>query len=298
MQFFNISSKTTMFINLYNRKFTIFLAAVSDDMKDIRQELAEVLVNAGIGIADGKSLPSAQAKAAIQAADCSVHILGDEDIYTLGDIGYNSPAGEQFRIARKLCSEQFKMFVWCPYADTAARKSYINNIRRDIVENTVYSDKPSPIIFVEDIRNIMNVKQSENRRHVPTDIFFLYNELDNDTASGICNMLRDFLGVQKLGISMSSDVDYNAFISEQLADSKVGIVYFNYAGDWAVSFARQIWKDTGGSSSQTPLAVFGNSDHATQDDLAVLKDFMECNVDDQLRIPLDIKVFLDKQLQK
>ena len=276
-----------MFINLYSRKFSVFLASVSADMEDTRRELSDVLDNAGIAIEED-----------IQTADCSIHILGAVDIYTSGAEGYNTPAGEQFRCAKDKCGEQFKMFVWNPAADTSSTKSYINKIRRDIIENTVYSGKQSPIIFVEDIRNIMNVKQSESRRHEPTDIFFLHNELDNDTATGIYNMLRDFLGVQRLGISMSSDVDYNTYISEQLADSKVGIVYYNYAGDWAVSFARQIWKDSGGSSSGTPLAVIGNSDHATQDELSVLKGFMECNVDDQLRIPLDIKVFLDKNYQK
>jgi hypothetical protein len=286
-----------MFINLYNRKFAVFLAAVSDDMKETRQELEYVLVNAGIKIVDGQNLSLEKVADAMRDADCSVHILGKTDIYTPGSDGCGIPAGVQFRRAKEKCSEEFKMFVWNPR--TAADESrYVNSIRRDIVENIVYSDRPSPIVFTEDIRNIMNVRQTESRRHEPTDIFFLHNELDSDTASDIYNMLRDFVGVRKLGISMSSDVDYNTYISEQLADSKVGVIYYNYAGDWAVSFARQVWKDSGGSSSRVPLAVIGNSDHATTDELSVLNEFMECSVDDQRRIPLDIKVFLDKNYQK
>jgi len=287
-----------MFINLYNKHVTMFLAAVSSDMMDMRRELEYVLVNARIKIVDGQGLPSDKVESAMQNTDCSVHILGKTDIYTPDADGYASPAGKQFRCAKDKCGEKFKMFVWNPAADNTSRKSYINNIRRDIVENIVYSDKQSPIVFVEDIRNIMNVKQTESRRHEPTDVFFLYNELDSDTAIGVYNMLRDFLSISKLGISMSSDVDYNTYISEQLADSKIGVIYYNYAGDWAVSFARQVWKDTGGNSSNTPLMVAGNGDHAIQEELAVLKDIMECNIDDQLRIPLDIKVFLDKNLQK
>lgn len=233
---------------------------------------------------------------AIQSADCSIHILGNTDIYTLDSEGYDSPAGEQFRCAQAKCNEQFKMFVWNPLC--IDNSQYITDIRRDIVENTIYSDKQSPIVFVEDIRNIMNVRQTESRRHEPTDIFFLYNELDSDTATGIYNMLRDFLQVSRLGISMSSDMDYNTYITEQLADSKIGVVYYNYAADWAVSFARQIWKDSGGNSSHTPILVVGNSNHAKMEDLAVLQDIMQSSVNDQLRIPLDIKVFLDKQYQK
>ena len=43
-----------MFINLYSRKFTVYLASTSADMEDARQELAEVLDNAGIAIVDAE----------------------------------------------------------------------------------------------------------------------------------------------------------------------------------------------------------------------------------------------------
>ncbi len=287
-----------MFINLYNKMFTVFLAAVSPDMDDTRQELTFVLENAGIKSIDGKGLPADKIDLALQSADCSIHVLGKSDIYTHDGDGYNTPAGVQFRAAKNLCNDSFKMLVWNPSGDDSNASSYINNIRREIIENTFYTDKQSPIVFVEDIRNIMNIKQSESRHHEPTDIFFLYNELDNDTAIGVYSMLKDFQQVQKLGISMSSDVDYNTYISDQLAESKIGVVYYNYAGDWAVPFARQIWKDSGGNSSKTPLYITGNSEHAKKEELSVFKGIMDCTVTEQLRIPLDIKVFLDKNNQQ
>ena len=276
-----------MLLNLYKRKFKVFLADVSPDMSEWRGRLSRVLGNAGISVV-----------ANLQAADCSVHLLGKTDIYSESGDGYNTPAGSQFRAAKTLCGKNFKMFVWNPSDTLGADSQYINDIRRDIVENTVYSDRPSPIIFVEDIRNIMNVKQQENRRHEPTDIFFLYNELDRDSAIGIFNMLKDFQKVQKLGVSLSSGIDYNSFVLSQLAESKIGVVYYDSAGDWAVSFARQIWKDSGGNSSRTPLLVAGNSAHAKKEDLSVLKNIVECAIDEQRRIPLDIKVFLDKNIKK
>ena len=276
-----------MLVNLYKRKFKVFLADVSPDMSEWRGRLYKVLSNAGIAV-----------EADLQVADCSVHILGKSDIYSESGDGYNTPAGTQFREAKQLCGKEFKLFVWNPLGALGAVNSYINDIRRDIVENTVYSDRTSPIIFVEDIRNIMNVKQQESRRHEPTDVFFLYNELDSDSAIDIYNMLKDFQSVQKLGISISSGVDYNTFVLEQLADSKIGVVYYNYASDWAVSFAQQIWKDSGGQSSTTPLVIAANKQHADRKQIAVLQNIIDCIVDEQRRIPLDIKVFLDKQLKK
>lgn len=285
-----------MFINLYNQSVRVFLADVSSEMDDIREELRVILHRAGMEIVDGRNVSPGAVKDAMQQTDCSVHILGIADIFTTGTAGGPIPAGQHYYAAKDLCKDQFKMFVWNPRGKEN-RSSYINSIRRDIEENIIYCGKPSPIIFVEDIRNIMTVNQSATQETVASDIFFLYNDLDNDTATDICTMLGDFQTVAKLGISMSSEVDYNSFIRQQLAVSKVGVVYYNFAGDWAVSFARQVWKDTGGNSGTTPICIVGNSDHAKEEQLAIIKDIMECTIDEQLRIPLDIKVFLDKNNQ-
>ena len=284
-----------MYINLYNKKFSVFLADVTDEMSEVRQDLKYVLVKAGIDIIDGQGLLYDDANSKIDSADCSVHILGSTDINTPDTPGYDSAAGVQYRVAKSLCGANFKMFLWNPHKSSGSIVPFVNDIRRDIVENTVYCDKPSPIVFVEDLRTIMNVKQPASSQHESADIFFMYNELDDESASGIFNMLRDVQKVIKLPLSIASDLDYNTFIREQLAHSKIGVIYYNYAGDWAVPFARQVWKDTGGNSSNTPLLIAGNSEHASTDEQKVFKGIMACTVDEQLRIPLDIKVFLDKQ---
>lgn len=284
-----------MFLDLYSQHIKVFLAATTDDIASARNDMREILQKAGIEIVEctDKEDPTPR----MQAADCSLHILGNEDIYTPQASGFNKPAGIQYQIAKTLCGQNFKMFIWNPSGIINTNNAYINNIRRDIIENTIYCDKLSPIVFVEDLRTIMNIKQKAAKQHEATDIFFMYNELDSETASGIFNMLKDFQKVTRLALSMASNVDYNTYIREQLTSSKIGVVYYNYAEDWAVSFARQVWKDTGGSSSNTPLLVAGNSEHANEKNLEIFKGIMECRIDDKLRIPLDIKVFLDKTNQ-
>ena len=283
-----------MFINLYNQTIKVFFADVTPDMEDTRDELRVILHRAGMEIVDGRDVPSKELLDAMQQTDCSVHILGKTDIFE--EDANSSLAGQQYHAAKNLCSDRFKMFVWNPRG-RENRSKYINVIRRDIEENIIYSDRPSPIVFVEDIRNIMTVKQSAVQETVASDIFFLYNDLDNDTANDICTMLGDIRKVTKLSISMSSEVDYNTYIKQQLAVSKIGVVYYNFAGDWAASFARQVWKDTGGQSGSTPICVIGNSDHAKPKQLEIFNGIMECAIDEQLRIPLDINMFLDKNNQ-
>ena len=283
-----------MFINLYNQSIKVFFADSSADMEDTREELRVILHRAGMEIVDGRDVPSKELLDAMQQTDCSVHILGKTDIFE--EDANSSLSGQQYHAAKNLCSDRFKMFVWNPRG-RENRSKYINVIRRDIEENIIYSDRPSPIVFVEDIRNIMTVKQSAVQETVASDIFFLYNDLDNDTARDICTMLGDIRKVTKLSISMSSEVDYNTYIKQQLAVSKIGVVYYNFAGDWAASFARQVWKDTGGQSGSTPICVIGNSDHAKPKQLEIFNGIMECAIDEQLRIPLDINMFLDKNNQ-
>ncbi len=283
-----------MFLNLYNQPIRAFLADITPDMEAMRDELRVILHRAGMEITDGGGATSGEAlREKMQQTDCSVHLLGDTDIYTQGTEGGNSAAGCQYHAAKQLCRGDFKMFVWNPRG-AGNTAPYINKIRRTIEENIIYIDKPSAIVFVEDIRNIMTVKQSVNQDTVETDIFFLYNDLDKDTAYDICTMLKDLQTVTKLGVSMTSEVDYNTYIHQQLAVSKIGVVYYNYAGDWAASFARQVWKDTGGDSAVTPLFVVGNIEHAKPEQLEIFKGIMECAIDEQMRIPLDIKMFLDK----
>jgi hypothetical protein len=45
-----------MFVNLYNRNFTVFLADATEEMADIRQDLKYVLVKARIQIIDGEGV--------------------------------------------------------------------------------------------------------------------------------------------------------------------------------------------------------------------------------------------------
>ncbi|MBQ3657303.1 MAG: hypothetical protein II956_10745 [Bacteroidales bacterium] len=275
-----------MNISLFTQHIKVFVAEVSPDMKEVCDKLCVVLLKAGISVIRDKTLMS--------EADCSVHILGQVDFYNENSQGYSLDMGVQYREAAKLRNSGLKMFIWNPASRT---EDYVNNIRREIIENTVYSTKPSPIVFVEELRGIMSVKTSAKQEVLERDVFFIYNDLDKETASGILNMLQDVQTVIPLGIAMNSDTDYTEYIKNQLQGCKIGVVYFDYAGDWAVSFARQIWKDNGGQSGKTPLFIVGNADHANDEVLRVFDGVIETAIREISIIPLDIKVFFDKHVK-
>lgn len=281
-----------MTINLFTQHIRVFVADVPPQIAEFRRKLCIVLQKAGIEVTE-KHQTGGTAEF-IRSCDCSVHILGNGDFYNKESEGYSTPQGIQYRAAAKLREEGHKMFIWNPLCIT---DGYVNSIRREIAENTVYSSKSSPIVFTEELRGIMSVKASAVQEIQQSDVFFIYNDLDKDTATGILNMLQDVQSVIKLGISMNTDTDYTEYIKNQLKGCKIGVIYYDYAGDWALSFARQVWKDNGGQSGTTPLFLIGNTEHANEKLLSVFDGVIETAVREVSLIPLDIKVFFDRVTQ-
>lgn len=270
-------------ITLFTAKIRVFVADTTPEMDAVRQKLCKILHKAGLEIIN----PTNANDCGLSQASCSVHILGE-------NIDSNTPAIIQYNAARQVRSDHFKMFIWNP-SDFV--NQHINNIRRDIAENTIYSSNRSPIVFVEELRGIMNLQKQAVDEVQSKDIFFIYNDLDRDTAVDIANMLQDIQSVARLSITMSDNTDYTKYIKNQLPNCKIGVIYYNYAGDWAISFARQVWKDTGGSSSPVPWFIAANSDHAQPDSLKIFNDIIEHTVHEKSLIPLDIKIFFDKVVE-
>lgn len=288
-----------MFLNLYNQPIRVFLADVTGDVTGVRARLERVLRSAGMEVVTySEDQTSGDVSAVMGRCHCSVHILGSVDIYDEDGDGYNLPAGVQYRAAKELRDYEFKMFLWNPSGLIDSHNAYVSAIRRDIVGNTVYSQVSSRIVFVEDLRTIMSVSPKLNLNIGSADIFFIYNDADRDTASEVLSMLQDIQQVTSLDINMSSNTSYTDYINSQLMASKMGVIYFDYSVDWALPFARQLWKDSGGNSAKVPLYVAANSAHAVAQDLKSLKGFMEYTLSEKALLPLEIKVYFDKKVGK
>ena len=288
-----------MFLNLYNQQIRVFLADATGDMSGVRMRLERVLRKAGMGVVSPPEHCTAmEARTLIGTCDCSVHLLGGVNIFDDSDEGVKSQAQIQYRAATSFRDDDFKMFLWNPSGSIDEHNAYITAIRRDIVENTVYSQATSPIVFVEDLRTVMSINPKMNTDIGSADIFFIYNDADRDTAGEVLSMLQDIQQVTSLGINMSSSTSYTDYINSQLQASKMGVIYFDASMDWAMPFARQLWKDSGGKSSNVPLFVAANSSYATEQEMKALKGFMDYTLTEKSLIPLEIKVYFDKKILK
>lgn len=285
-----------MFLTFFSQDIKVFLAAATSDVTESRQELKNVLQRAGIGVVDGGDVSDVET---ISGCDCAVYVLGTLNFHSSESAGYDSLTGRQYRMGREVKKDGFKIFLWNPTGLINPRNFYINSLRRDIVENTVYSSTTSPIVFTEDLRTIMNVKTSAVSDLSSADVYFIYNGLDSESAKEIISMLSDIVSVKTLCIDMTVEAEYDGKISAELPTCKIGVIYYNFASDWVLSFSRQVWKDNGGQGGKTPLLVAANREHADAEALRkVLKGIMEYSVNDKTLIPLDIKIFYDKTVGK
>lgn len=284
-----------MFLNLYTQNIKVFLSAVTVDMESLRNSVKNILLKAGIEIVEQKEdLTPGQLLDLMLSANCSMHILGNINICDQDSAVYQTPPAQHYRTAKGIDSKEYKMFVWNPSGTINDNNQYINIVRRNIDDNTIYSDITSPIVFVEELRSIMNVKPEVKAAHDAYDILFIYNSLDKDSAREITNMLGDLHKVVNLEINANTNTDYIEFIHTQLPLCKMGAVYFDFAGDWAIPFAQQVWKQTGGAGSSTPLFVAGNNSHADETQMKPLKKIIAYTINEKSIIPLDIKIYYDK----
>lgn len=283
---------------------TVFLSVCSETQLSLRTELCSVLQRAGINVLPDLGTYNQDANLPlekIQSADCSIHILfPDQGPITAG----TSIAKLQFEAARQqlLLNPSFRIFVWQPPSTNAenidpAQLEFINEVRNNISRNMVFSNATASIQLVDDIRSLLEKKDTVSFDLNSTDIFLVSNQLDEIEATEIIDMLSDIVPVERLNIIQDSDVDYSELCKQQISKSKLAVIYFKESAEWALPFAQQVWKKIGGATTHTPILLIGDEDPDTnQNKKFNAPKVISLIVAGEL-IPLEIKVQYDKVAQ-
>jgi hypothetical protein len=124
----------------------------------------------------------------------------------------------------------------------------------------MFSNSRGPMQLVDDIRIVMMKQDATVYDSKDTDIFFIFNQQDEVDAKIITDKLSLEYPVEIMNIMPDSEDQYRDISSQQIPKSKLAVVYFKYAADWALPFIKQIWKQVGGASSPTPLFLVGEDD--------------------------------------
>ncbi len=277
----------------------VFLSETSKDVEQQRLLLEKVLYKAGMDVVDlakSKSLEQL-----LGEAQCSIHLIGRNYEATI-DNSSLSVVEQQFELAqqRRQPDEEFKIFVWQPWQDNKdvdkRQESFMNNVRNSILQNMVYSKQESPVLFVEDIRSMMQQEMKTNQKTSEADLFFIHNELDEESGKDIGNLLGDVLEIERLSLQMQSGMQNADFVVEQMLKSKLAVIYFEKTINWAVPFVQQVWKKIGGASSPIDILLIGEADVAANQNLVFDAPKVHPLVIPKELVPLEIKVQFDKLL--
>ena len=257
-------------------KPNIFLAWTSGDLKETREEMAIVLKKAGFNVLPVIDCPSddedfkEMVAVDLEKCTCSLHILSGEfgrRFETNDDLSFPQ---FQFLEAKKridLLDSDFHSFVWI-HPQTGdkikpAQGEFIKYIRNNNTRNMMFSNSAGPMQLVDDIRVVMMKEVEEELDTKDTDIFFIFNQEDEHEAMIITDQLSNEYPVEILNIMPDGDDQYREISSQQIPKSKLAVIYFKYAADWAIPFIKQIWKQVGGASSPTTLFFIGEDEPKT-----------------------------------
>ena len=251
----------------------IYLAWTSGDLKESREEMAIILHKAGFNVLPSVDCPAEdevfkeKVAAEMQKCACSLHMLSGEFGRRFERDEETSFPQYQFMEAKNRIDEKgtaFNVFVWLASEANAymkpAQQNFIKYIRNNITRNMMFSNSQGPMQLVDDMRVVMMKQDAKVYDSKDTDIYFIFNQQDEQEARVIVDELSLEFPVESLNISPEGEESYREMSSQQIPKSKLAVVYFKYAADWALPFIKQIWKQVGGASSPTPMFLVGDND--------------------------------------
>jgi class 3 adenylate cyclase len=255
---------------------SIYLAWTSNDLKENREEMAIILNKAGFNVLPSIDCPAddetfkSRTEEEMKKCICSLHILS-------GEFGRRFESDEdmsfpqyQFLRAKGMIDTpglDFNVFVWQDPDNSQnvkpSQQNFIKYIRNNITRNMMFSNSQGPMQLVDDIRVAMMKQDAKVYDSKDTDIFFIFNQQDEQDAQAIVDRLSLEYPVETMNILPDGEDSYREMSSQQIPKSKLAVVYFKYAADWALPFIKQIWKQVGGASSPTPMFLVGEDDPYT-----------------------------------
>ncbi|MBN1250527.1 MAG: hypothetical protein JXR51_14875 [Bacteroidales bacterium] len=297
-----------MIFDFFTKKIKVFVSEASDDVLYLKSNLEKVLESAGMEVLcinNNENIDEnniiIETQKLLNQADCSIHIIGNSFNRINLDNQNISISEYQLQQAQEkinLNNTEFKVFIWHPTSVSSQisdneQDDFISQIRQSIHHNMIYSNRDIAISFVEDIRSVMYSFKPKEIKTKNSDLFFIYNQLDEESAKAISNLVSDIIDTQTLEIILSEDIDYSELIVQQVKKSKFMVIYYKNTSDWAEPFVKQVWKKTGGASSNVPILFIGDENVAENEHI----DFEAPNVTSikvaNDIIPIEIKVQFD-----
>ena len=254
----------------------IYLAWTSGDLKEKREEMAIILHKAGFNVVPSVDCPAddetfkAKTAEELSKCVCSLHMLSGEFGRRFESDDEVSFPQHQLMEAKKridASANALNVFVWLSPEHSIAIKpsqqAFIKYIRNNITRNMMFTNSQGAMQLVDDMRVVMMKQDAKVYDSKDTEIYFIFNQQDEQEARHIVDELSLEFSVETLNILPDGEESYREMSTQQIPKSKLAVVYFKYAADWALPFIKQIWKKVGGASSPTPMFLVGEDNPHT-----------------------------------
>lgn len=257
-------------------KPSIFMAWTSSELKAQREEMVLVLQKAGFTVLPAIDCPAddeefkRKVKADLKKCSCSLHIFGNEfgrRFEMENEVSFPQYQLNEVKQLLDPALAEFQCFIWNVNNPekpvNAAQQDFVRSIRNNITRNMMFSNSAGAMQLVDDIRVVMMKEEVALFDSKDTDIFFIFNQQDEADAGRITDLISEHYPIEILNIMPDGEESYREKSAQQIPRSKLAVVYFRYAADWAIPFVKQIWKEIGGASSPTQIMLVGENDPAS-----------------------------------
>jgi hypothetical protein len=151
----------------------------------------------------------------------------------------------------------------------------------------------SLIKLTDDLRNI-KIKDHKQNADRKLDLTIIANESDAQMLERSSILIDGVLKMNSILVDISTEKDYALICSESILQSKLCVILAQKAADWAVHFSQQIWKITGGASSEVPMLVIFDKNTTNRSEIQLVIPNVTVLFTDDSLAGLEIKVHFDK----
>lgn len=195
-------------------------------------------------------------------------------------------------------TEQKQTVVWCDLKTMnklrASEQALRLNSIKQIFPNQHFLTYRSMIKLVDDLRSLQRNLRQEAAA-TKCDVTLIANAADEILLDKTAIILEGLLKVEYIRVDASEEKDFEAVCSAAFKKSRMVVILAGAAGEWAVNFTRQIWKNNGGASSQTPLLVLFDRQHFAQAEELKIPG-VRCLLADDSMAGLEVKVEFDRMM--
>ncbi|MCS6789366.1 MAG: LysM peptidoglycan-binding domain-containing protein [Bacteroidia bacterium] len=253
---------TTISVAESIRPFSIWVGVVAEGDRIHREVLGIMLKNAGYSVEVPEQVELNALAEIGKKHDAAFLILGVDKGPVLPD--GSLLLQRQYEILLQQVSPSFRLIVWAPRDESVVyeleARELLTFVENTLTERVMLTRTPAMPLMIGEVKSFLAGAVEARQIIKQYDIAFIHNVRDSESCFSVIENLSKKYKLQSLAFrpeKADEDVAESLRLYQQ---SQLLVVFFHYAGDWALALTQQLWKAAGGLSQATPIYLVGFPD--------------------------------------